>query len=275
MNFLPREKMIRNDPRPLYEQAQSVLIARIMEGIYKPGEKLPPEDVLASNLGVSRVTIRSALSHLETLGYIHRIHGGGTFVSQRRFQIEAQLDTLESFHPTMAARMGRSSKISHLDIREVPATVEIAQAMGLRTGDPMISITRIVEFDDVPVVYLQDFLSTSVCNCTIESLQTHFDSVVDYFDGREGRPTIQWSDSSFAAFRANDLLSKMLQVGVGDLLFKLDEVFYAIDSQLVSWSRNYIVPEYFKFHIRRQVVHGKNSGNLDKDAPTNLSSQVS
>ena len=171
MDFSPKEKMIRNDPRPLYEQAQSVLIGRIMDGIYKPGEKLPPEDLLASNMGVSRVTIRSALSHLETLGYIHRIHGGGTFVSQRRFQIEAQLDTLESFHPRMAARMGRSSSISHLDIREVPASEEIAKAMDLRHGDPVISVKRIVEFDSVPVVYLQDFLPTSFCNCTIESLK--------------------------------------------------------------------------------------------------------
>ena len=83
---------------------------------------------------------------------------------------------------------------------------------------------------------------------------------MDYFDGSEERPLIQWSDSSFEAVHANDSLAGLLQVGVGDMLFQLDEVFYASDNQLVSWSRNYIVPEYFKFHIRRQVVHGESSG---------------
>ena len=99
-----KDDPIRDDRRPLYERAQSVMIARIMQGVYKPGDQLPPEDQLAAGFGVSRTTIRSALGNLETLGYIQRIHGAGTFVAQRRFQVEAQLDALESFHPRLAAR---------------------------------------------------------------------------------------------------------------------------------------------------------------------------
>ena len=157
-----KDSLIRDDRRPLYERAQSVIIARIVEGVYKPGDQLPPEDQLAAGLGVSRTTIRSALGNLETLGYIQRIHGAGTFVAHRRFEVEAQLDALESFHPRLAARVGRSSQITHLTIREIQADAEIAGALGLRAGDPVISISRIVEIDSVPVVYLEDFLPESV-----------------------------------------------------------------------------------------------------------------
>jgi GntR family transcriptional regulator len=274
MSTSRKERFIREDRRPLYEQAQSVMLARIMEGVYQSGEKLPPEDQLANSLGVSRATIRSTLSHLETLGYIRRVHGAGTFITGNRFKIEAQLDTLESFHPRLAARMGRSSRITQLDIREVPATTEIAAAMGLHPDEPVISITRIVEIDELPIIYLQDFLPTSSCSCTVESLQASFDSVVDYFDGSEGRPLIQWSDSDFETLRADDSLSHLLQVKVGELLFQLDEVFYASDGVLVSWSRNYIVPEYFKFHIRRKVVHGEGNGEFNKNPSSNIAPQV-
>jgi GntR family transcriptional regulator len=249
-----QDDQIRGDRRPLYERAQAAVIARIVQGVYRPGDQLPPEDQLAAGLGVSRTTIRSALGNLETLGYIQRIHGAGTFVTQRRFQVEAQLDALESFHPRLAARVGRSSQITHLAIREMQADTEIARALGLRAGDPVISISRIVEIDTVPVVYLEDFLPESIV--TVAELQKNFrDSVVDYFDGREGHPVAAWSDSQLGAARADDALAAMLHVAKGSILFSLDEGFYTADAALVSWSRNYIVPEYFKFHIRRRVIH--------------------
>ncbi len=170
--------------------------------------------------------------------------------------MEAQLDTLESFHPQLAARLGRSSQITHLDIREVAAATEIAAAMGLRVGEPLISVTRVVEFDAVPMVHLQDFLPVAICNCSVEALRTNFsDSVIDTFDGREGRPLIEWSDSHLGGARADDTLAALLRVKPGDVLFRYDEAFYAEDTRLVSWSRNHIVPEYFKFHFRRRVAH--------------------
>lgn len=227
-----------------------------MNGVYKPGEKLPTEDNLAKSLGVSRVTIRSALSNLETLGFIQRIHGSGTYVSNKQFKVEAQLNTLESFHPRMAARVGRTSRMSHLSIQECHAEEGIAPILGLRTGESIISIKRLVHFDDVAVVYLQDYLPKSVFDGDIEDLKANFASVIDYFDGHDGKPTISWCDSDFESIQATELLSILFDINVGDPLFQLDEIFYTEENRLVSMSRNYILPMYFKFHIRRQVIHG-------------------
>lgn len=251
-----KDDLLRDDRRPLYARAQAAVIARISDGTYQAGAQLPPEDQLAAELGVSRTTIRSALANLEALGYIERIHGAGTFVSRRRFRVEAQLDALESFHPRLAARLGRSSQMSHLDIREMAATAEVAAATGLRAGEPVIGIARVVEFDGVPVVHLEDFLPVAVCGCNVGTLRAGFaDSVIDYFDGSAGRPVIEWSDSSLYADRVDPALAALLHVKPGDIVFRLDETFYAGDGRLVSWSRNHIVPEYFKFHMRRRVTH--------------------
>lgn len=47
-----------------------------------PGERLPSENEIAGEFGVSRITIRQALASLADDGYVHRRHGTGTFVSE-------------------------------------------------------------------------------------------------------------------------------------------------------------------------------------------------
>lgn len=64
------------------EQAYHALSRMILEGVYGPGDGLPPERQLSEQLGVSRPTLRSALSRLAAQGHVIRKHGGGTFVAK-------------------------------------------------------------------------------------------------------------------------------------------------------------------------------------------------
>src|SRR5919205_939676 len=74
---------IKQDNRHLYLQVIDRLKKDIEEGIYKEKEKLPSEFELAKQLGVSRATLREALSILEEENVIIRRHGVGTFVNGR------------------------------------------------------------------------------------------------------------------------------------------------------------------------------------------------
>lgn len=69
-----------------YEVAYEFLANEIARGAIKPGDKLPNEDALSRMLGVSRVTIRQALSRLEDKKVIKRKPGSGTFVT-KNFEI--------------------------------------------------------------------------------------------------------------------------------------------------------------------------------------------
>jgi GntR family transcriptional repressor for pyruvate dehydrogenase complex len=53
----------------------------IMDGVLRPGEKLPPERELAQQLNVSRPSLREALLKLETKGLLQARRGGGTYVT--------------------------------------------------------------------------------------------------------------------------------------------------------------------------------------------------
>ncbi len=56
---------------------------RILEGSLKPGDRLPAERELASELGVSRPSLREAIQKLVSRGLLHSRQGGGTYVTDR------------------------------------------------------------------------------------------------------------------------------------------------------------------------------------------------
>jgi GntR family transcriptional repressor for pyruvate dehydrogenase complex len=53
----------------------------VLEGVLRPGDKLPAERELAGQFGVSRPTLRQALSDLEASGLLVARQGGGTYVA--------------------------------------------------------------------------------------------------------------------------------------------------------------------------------------------------
>ena len=74
---------LRTKTRPLMVAVREDLEARIAMGAYRLGTRLPPEPDLASELRVSRATLREALRSLEEEGLVRRTRGAGTFVQDR------------------------------------------------------------------------------------------------------------------------------------------------------------------------------------------------
>lgn len=54
----------------------------ILEGVLRPGDRLPPERELAESMGVSRPSLREALADLEARGLIATRQGGGSHVAE-------------------------------------------------------------------------------------------------------------------------------------------------------------------------------------------------
>ncbi len=59
------------------------LEASILDGVYKPGDRLPPERKLAEAFGVSRPSVREAIKQLAARGLVESRQGGGTYVTDR------------------------------------------------------------------------------------------------------------------------------------------------------------------------------------------------
>jgi DNA-binding FadR family transcriptional regulator len=74
-----------SEPKKGAAQAAAETIRwRILSGMHRPGESLPGERELSEELGISRLTLRSALAHLENEGLVRAVHGSGTRVLDYR-----------------------------------------------------------------------------------------------------------------------------------------------------------------------------------------------
>lgn len=77
----------------LSDEIGDQIISRILSGILKPGEKLPPERDMSLQMNVNRHTLREALRKLETLGLISIRQGDGIYV--RDFRESGNLELLK------------------------------------------------------------------------------------------------------------------------------------------------------------------------------------
>jgi GntR family transcriptional repressor for pyruvate dehydrogenase complex len=99
------------------------LKSKLMEGVWKVGEKLPSENELCLSFGVSRVTVRAAIQQLEILGLVETKHGGGTFV--RDF---STINALDALHPLVQINRNQDI-ITVLEYRKIIEKGTIALAV--------------------------------------------------------------------------------------------------------------------------------------------------
>ncbi len=100
-----------------YEQIQMELSQQIRQETWRPGDKLPSEQELATSYGVSRLTVRQAIGGLITAGLVQSIQGKGSFVSEKS-QPRAALKTVHllasTFHTQADEDMFATPFLSHL-----------------------------------------------------------------------------------------------------------------------------------------------------------------
>jgi GntR family transcriptional regulator len=133
-------------------QVYLVLRDRIVSGAVHFGARLPNENDLAVSHGVSRVTIRRALSELQREHLIERRRSAGTRVIYRPSPSRMTADI--SGVLANIANMGRNTKVTLLSFDYVPATGAAGEALGLGEGGLMQRAVRVRSLDGVPFSYL-------------------------------------------------------------------------------------------------------------------------
>jgi len=135
-------------PQPLYVQIRQALKQQILEGHYKPYERLPSENDLMQAFGVSRITVRQALRDLNNEGLVFSAQGKGTFVSRAR--AVQDVHHLEGFGEAMA-RQGYATSTRLVSQEQVVASADVQQALQLPRGAQVFEVKRVRYLDREPV----------------------------------------------------------------------------------------------------------------------------
>ncbi|MEX2081036.1 MAG: PLP-dependent aminotransferase family protein [Dehalococcoidia bacterium] len=122
---------LADDPsKPAYMRLADAVREGILDGRFRPGEKMPPTRPLASALGMARNTALEAYEQLLAEGYLASRHGSGTYVAERL--PDEAFRAPEEVAVPRATRMGEA-RVSAF-ARRVLTSGAVEQAAGERTA---------------------------------------------------------------------------------------------------------------------------------------------
>ena len=141
-----------NVAKPRYQQLKVLIIDRIASGELQPSDRVPSEHELVDAMNVSRMTANRALRELHDEGYVDRIAGRGTFVSDLRSQ--SHLVAVQNIAEEIAARGHRHSSTVVRQSRQ-HARGEIAKALHVDQGTDVFHLL-LVHFENGNPIQVED-----------------------------------------------------------------------------------------------------------------------
>jgi GntR family transcriptional regulator len=154
----PKLRRLRGGPAmPLWLQLKHALRDLVSFDL-APGDRIPTEAELGAHYGLSRITVRQAVTSLVDEGLLIRQQGRGTFV--RATRREAPLSEPGHFLSTAFDRDGGTARLHAAETGPAPSWV--AQRLALPEGAAVHKIRRILDREGSPVAIRTCFVPASL-----------------------------------------------------------------------------------------------------------------
>lgn len=164
---LPPLVVDRLSPIPLYYQVATRLEQLIESGELPVGSRLENELDLSDQLGVSRPTMRRAISYLVERGLLVRRRGIGTQVVQPKVRRPVELSSL---HDDLS-KTGRAPRTEVLSFEVRPVTDVMAHSLGVPDGTPATHLERLRYAGDEPLALMHNVVPSTVLELRREDLE--------------------------------------------------------------------------------------------------------
>jgi GntR family transcriptional regulator len=229
---------------PLYRQIKGLITRGLQAGEWKPGEPIPSETELAARFGVSQGTVRKAVDELAAENLLVRRQGRGTFVATHHEE-RTQFRFLR-LRPDDGGPPGRmESRI--LECRRVRAPIEIARALGLRGGETVVFIRRLLSFEQRPTVLDDIWLPGALFRgLSAERLGASVGPLYGLFESEFGVRMIRAAEQ-LRAVAADREAATLLGVAPGSPLLQAERVTYTYQDRPVEVRRGRYVTDAFHY----------------------------
>lgn len=215
------------------------------------GGQLPSEPELAEEFGVSRGTVRQALSILEHEGAIVRRQGVGTYANVSVLRIGARAEVAYEF-TELIRDSGFEPEILMIQAKEIPAAEEVAESLKISIGDPVLELRKAFLADREPAIFCVDILPTA----NVREPYNEADYGLPIFDflDRHFHLEVSYILAGIVPVVADDELAEILVCGTGDPLLHLEEIGFDADNKPVLFSRIYYKESLIHFKVLRQKM---------------------
>jgi len=149
------------DSTHLHLQVRKLLLQEIIQGEFAELEMLPTEMELCKRLGVSRTTLRHAVTALEQEGYLRRRQGKGTIIDRNVCAMTARFDLNAEFS-NLLRELGYTPTVQFLGSREEPADPERARLLNVQENMPLLTVNKLWFADEKPAIWCIDSIPTSL-----------------------------------------------------------------------------------------------------------------
>ena len=230
INFL---RPSNDSSESLYKQLSRSLNSAIQEGVLKPGDSLMPERDLASNLKMSRITVRKAIDQLVEIGMLIKRQGAGTIVSENvDLVLLKNLSSLNSFTADMKKR-GLESYSRIILREEGRASAKEALILNLNEDDYVHRLNRVRYLVNEPLLY-----EIAVIPASIISITSAIDnSLYELLESKQMNPVT--AKQNIHAIIADDNLADKLEVNPGTAILFVERRGKDAKGRVVEYTQSY------------------------------------
>ena len=209
--MLGQYKLDKMVPIPLYYQLKTILLDEIQSNAYPVNSLIPTEKEISEIFGISRTTVRQAITELVREGWLYREKSKGTFVAQRKIKQDF-ICRLEPFNEQIE-RTGRRPGTELLALETMKMPEQVAEIFQLVPGTRAIYLYRKRSADDEPIVTVETYLPYDKCAFLLEhdmSKESMYNVLAEHEDTRICRV-----NRTLEAVAANTQDSRLLNIRAG------------------------------------------------------------
>lgn len=240
----------------LPSEIAAALAARIHSGEISSGTRLPSETELARSMGVSRNTVREAISVLREQGLTATKQGIGTFTldpsKDTHFPVDVGIEHLTST-TEMISRAGHKAGTRDYQLVTGPGDPRVRQQLQLAQDERVHCIERVRTADDLPVILCRDYISVALVPARVMAQYRGGESLFGFLQ-RECRLEIKTARADIVPTLPSSRVAELLAVSRRKPLLVLNQLHYSGQGLPFLYSENVFNLEYMGLHVRRTPV---------------------
>jgi GntR family transcriptional regulator len=233
-------------PMPLYEQVKVALRQSVESGVWQPGDAIPPERELIGRFGVSRITVRQAISDLVEAGLLYRLQGKGTFVARRGGAPIAESLSELTGHLEELQLKGLNPAVEVLDLAVRPLPPDLAEALRRPAGAEAWYLFRRVRVGGPPLMLSEVWLPTDL----------HIDLRAEAIEQMGMAPLLQERGlppargaQHIGAQVAGRHEAALLETAPGQALLRVVRIIYGVDDRPLVWFRTLYRADRYEYEV--------------------------